>query len=497
MCAGIGDLASKRLRGRRCHHKLARGAALPCADWGCLCGELRDDYSFKTAQDYHERHPAVKALAKWRLKVGQPPPSVYQEVSPCGYRTRATLGVGPARRDAPEGSAVVGMFRKRGWNVVSSRGCAVNHPALDDAIAAVQSVLDEMRGIVEPFDHEAAETSNLTGPALRHVELSVERGTSLVQLVLIWNGQRGDHSPSLECLVDKLWEQVQSDGRSRRWHSIFVHWRDPDPFLKRAILSRRLDSWERRRPSVASGEPAETVETLDGLEFSFGPMNFQQANLSVYERILRDMKAAVRCLAPSLVSNSDRPLRLLELCGGVGAIGLSLAHAAAAARPIAGGLELLSTDVNASNAGPFEANARRVFTGFEPAPSISFQGLSSMDAVHGLLAGVGGIEPFPADILVLDPPRRGLAKDKKYLRQQGPASGEKEVAAMRRCESLRVIVYMSCGYDSFMADADQLTGRNPSSVGASWAKPFRLAALSCYDMFPFTSHIETLGIFVR
>ncbi|CAE7267948.1 khdc4 [Symbiodinium natans] len=55
---------------------------------------------------------------------------------------------------------------------------------------------------------------------------------------------------------------------------------------------------------------------------------------------------------------------------------------------------------------------------------------------------------------------------------------------------------MSCGHDSFMADADRLTGKNPRADD-TWGPPFQLQSLRCYDMFPFTPHIETLGVFVR
>jgi len=62
---------------------------------------------------------------------------------------------------------------------------------------------------------------------------------------------------------------------------------------------------------------------------------------------------------------------------------------------------------------------------------------------------------------------------------------------------VRAIVYMSCGHESFMMDADRLTGEDASLSHETWGPPFRLISVRCYDMFPFTPHIETLGIFVR
>ena len=44
----------------------------------------------------------------------------------------------------------------------------------------------------------------------------------------------------------------------------------------------------------------------------------------------------------------------------------------------------------------------------------------------------------------------------------------------------------------YMQDADRLT-----CASDGLGPPFRLVSMRCYDMFPFTAHVETLGVFVR
>ena len=64
---------------------------------------------------------------------------------------------------------------------------------------------------------------------------------------------------------------------------------------------------------------------LDGSQFVFGPATFRQANLDAFEHIIRDMKEE---LAELIYQQNLSAPRLLELCGGVGVLGLSLVTSA-------------------------------------------------------------------------------------------------------------------------------------------------------------------------
>mmetsp|Transcript_38364 Transcript_38364/g.105677 ORF Transcript_38364/g.105677 Transcript_38364/m.105677 type:complete len:610 (+) Transcript_38364:53-1882(+) len=491
-----------------------------CAASGCRCRVQRLRYPYKVSADYHLGHPAVSELARWRRAARQAPPAVYRTSSPCCWRSRAKLAVGPA---AGDGGAIIGLFHEGTHEVVSVSGCAAHHPAIEAAVAELRSAIEALRGRVAVFDHERWRER---GDALRYAQFTVERSSSRVQLVLVWNGARGPPSEALRRLLQQLWPAETHGGASsvpratRIWHSIWVHWRDPDErSRRRAIFSERPDAWEQVRPAMSvGGAPAHVEEVLDGLALSFGPASFRQANLGVFEQVLRDMKVALRRLAPPSTlpgARQPRPLRLLELHGGVGAIGLSLAHAAHQWTG-SSGVNLTSSDANPFCADLFAINVRQCLPGFVETGhgSLSRSGAAATGLMREWTGGNGSHDSVrfyalddrialraasgrtaapsdiggPFDVIVMDPPRRGLARRELDCGLVGAGA---VISEIRRCESVRGILYMSCGHESFMADADRLTSARGIGV------PFELTAFVAYDMFPFTPHIESLGVFTR
>lgn len=71
---------------------------------------------------------------------------------------------------------------------------------------------------------------------------------------------------------------------------------------------------------------------------------------------------------------------------------------------------------------------------------------------------------LPADVVVLNPPRAGVdARVTTALRERAP----------------RAIVYVSCDPATLARDVARLEG-------------WRVASVTCYDMFPQTAHVETV-----
>ena len=77
-----------------------------------------------------------------------------------------------------------------------------------------------------------------------------------------------------------------------------------------------------------------------------------------------------------------------------------------------------------------------------------------------------------ADIVIADPPRKGL--DRELLDQLAADPPER-------------FVYVSCGLESFLADTARLT-----SSGA-----LRLSSLRAFNLMPYTEHVETVACFER
>ncbi|HWO14793.1 MAG TPA: hypothetical protein VNN80_35060, partial [Polyangiaceae bacterium] len=80
-------------------------------------------------------------------------------------------------------------------------------------------------------------------------------------------------------------------------------------------------------------------------------------------------------------------------------------------------------------------------------------------------------EVVPGSIVIVDPPRKGL--EPGLLQSLAAAPPEQ-------------LLYVSCGLSSFLRDAEPLI-----------AGGLRLESATAYDLFPYTSHIETLASFRR
>jgi tRNA/tmRNA/rRNA uracil-C5-methylase (TrmA/RlmC/RlmD family) len=82
------------------------------------------------------------------------------------------------------------------------------------------------------------------------------------------------------------------------------------------------------------------------------------------------------------------------------------------------------------------------------------------------------LPPGPVDALVLDPPRSGVGSPllREILRTLAPAR----------------VVYVSCDPDSLARD---LSGANTGARGGS---PYRIDSVHPVDMFPQTTHVETV-----
>jgi tRNA/tmRNA/rRNA uracil-C5-methylase (TrmA/RlmC/RlmD family) len=77
-----------------------------------------------------------------------------------------------------------------------------------------------------------------------------------------------------------------------------------------------------------------------------------------------------------------------------------------------------------------------------------------------------------ADVVIADPPRKGLDRELlEYLGEQPPEQ----------------LVYVSCGLESFLEDTRYLTSRGR----------LRLRSLTAFNLIPFTEHVETVACFER
>jgi 23S rRNA (uracil1939-C5)-methyltransferase len=181
-----------------------------------------------------------------------------------------------------------------------------------------------------------------------------------------------------------------------------------------------------------------------GVQVRFRPTDFTQVNHAV-NRIL--VRQAMALLDP-------RPgERIADLFCGLGNFSLPIASR---------GAEVLGVEGNAELVRRADANARA--NGL--AALAHFDSANLFDGANCARFGAGGF-----DKLLIDPPRDGAVEVVKALAQGGPGR----------------IVYVSCDPATLARDAGVLVQ----------VKGYRLAAAGVINMFPHTSHVESIALFEK
>ncbi len=181
-----------------------------------------------------------------------------------------------------------------------------------------------------------------------------------------------------------------------------------------------------------------------GLRIAFRPTDFTQVNHGV-NRIL--VRRAVRMLDPQPGE------RIADLFCGIGNFSLPLAASGATVVGIESAEELVERA---------RGNARA--NGLASRASFECADLFEAGAHKLVLSG-------PFDKMLIDPPRSGAAEVVKALPDAWPSR----------------IVYVSCDSATLARDAGMLVG----------TKGFRLSAAGVVNMFPHTTHVESIALFER
>ena len=197
------------------------------------------------------------------------------------------------------------------------------------------------------------------------------------------------------------------------------------------------------------------------IPLNFPPNVFRQANLDAFTNIVGRIRTRVITLGQVLKDNDDNDSILpscIELYGGVGTIGLHLSDIVSS---------LVSSDENPNNLKCFNESVRTF-----PAEIQSRLVYKQRNAADMVLSEANLFEK--CQLLVVDPPRRGFdAEVVDYLCQTG-------------WQSLKLLVYVSCGFQAFQRDCNALLK----------SQHWKLEFAEGYLLFPGSDAIETLAFFV-
>jgi tRNA/tmRNA/rRNA uracil-C5-methylase (TrmA/RlmC/RlmD family) len=187
--------------------------------------------------------------------------------------------------------------------------------------------------------------------------------------------------------------------------------------------------------------PSSVIEHFGEAAVHYPPGAFGQSNLEIAQAIIEHVRQQI-----------PEGARVTEFYAGVGAIGLSVLARA-------GYLQM--NEVSPHSLQGLELGLAQLYP----------VNRAKVSVVPGP-AGAARLAAAGAQLVIADPPRKGLDPElTRYLCEQPPAR----------------FIYVSCGLESFLSDAAQLT--SPGKL--------RLAALGAFDFLPFTEHIETVARFER
>lgn len=325
------------------------------------------------------------------------------------YRNKAQFPVAMGKK-----SIEAGFYKKGSHELISVDRCLIQPEVADEAKAAVLAWAKEYR--ISPYNE--ADHKGL----LRHIFVRVGAATGEILVCLVVNG---DKLPREKELIAALREKL--------------------PNLRSLTLNCNT-----RRGNAILGETTRTLwgadyieDVLCGLRFRISPKSFYQVNRDQAEKLYDKAIAAAGLTGEETV---------LDLYCGTGTITLCLARKAKKAI----GVEIVEAAI---------ADAK------ENARNNGIENVEFFCADAGQAAQKFSQEGICPDVIVVDPPRKGLSPD--------------VIDAIAKM-SPKKVVYVSCDPATLARDVKLLC-----------EKDYKLLHAEALDMFPRCSHVESIVCLAR
>lgn len=320
------------------------------------------------------------------------------------YRNKAQYPVGMGEK-----GAIAGFYARRTHEIIATENCGIQDTASE---ALRNTVLEKMQEFgFSPYDEK-------TGKGLlRHIVTRVAFSTGDIMVILVVTTE---NIPGLDRMIQHILSK--------------------NPMVKSIILNINT-----RRDNVILGDRVITVHGSNTLIDTLGPFQFHISPLSFYQ--VNPIQTVVLYEKAVEFAGLTGTETVYDLYCGIGTISLFLSRQAKQVI----GVEVVDEAVRA---------ARR---------NADLNGIENTEFYTGLAEEVVPIlysQGKKADVVVVDPPRKGC--DKKLLE------------TMVQMQPKR-IVYVSCNPSTLARDLKYL-GENGYSI----------KAVQPVDMFPWSEHVETI-----
>ena len=327
-----------------------------------------------------------------------------------GYRNRAII---PLER-LDDGRVRCGYYRRGSHRIVNLNHCPVLDPRID---ALVELIKADLASTAWPIDRDC-----LASGGLRHLALRVGSRTGQILITLI---SSHDRLPGLEAMA-RHWTE--------RWSDVVGVTLNLQPKANNVLMGPDT--------RVIAGR-GWLIERFADLQLAITTDTFFQVFTDQAERV-------VPLLHEALATQSQPGLAIDAYCG-IGTYSLPMAAA---------GWRVQGLEVNPEAVALAQRNANTNGLG----DRCSFEACDVADALAEWLP--------EANLLFLDPPRRGL----------DPA-----VVDAILSQPPQQLIYLSCDPASLARDLKPLANAGPMEL--QWVQPL--------DFFPHTTHVETLVVLKR
>ena len=444
--------------------------------------------------------------------------------TPYEWRTQAKLAVAPISK---WGGVDIGLYQEGTHDVISIPQCRVHHPSINIAVDIISKACDQAK--IRAYDEEKGEGH------LRYIQLAVDRRSNKVQATFVWNKE--DYkaaTPEIQHFVKTLsnydingtYHPNKLESSKTIWHSIYANFKTQST---NSIFNRNPYKWHHY---FGSKYVSEAVGPLN-IVYYFVPQLFRQGNLDGFSNLVKVLREYV-----------PEEARVCELYAGVGIIGLNLIDKIKS---------LKFSDINPFLGDSVDKTLKTLYERIEREEGpekrkaleekILFQVATAEEA---LIRG----DCAEADVLIVDPPRKGLeqsiidqlvnipsqkhnprtkdsSSDEDFEmygngRETGlldenfelvdfdsmmtsPKNGKYRLKDRIKNQksaqilpinphaispNLKRIIYVSCGFQALKRDATALM---KGGGGSKW----RVVHAEGFVLFPGSDHIETLCIFDR